>query len=197
MTNKLAYSAFFCALVFLITMVSIHFLKSELHWMSNTLSEYAIGDRGYIINIGFYCIATTQIAITALLVLDKHFSSNLSPVFLMLAGVGALLVAIFPVQPPTASLSDRLPHMAGAIIQFLFFPLALLRGKDFFQASSFSAYTRFTARTTFLFFAILLGLFILKSRYEFAYFGLVEKIDIVLITLWLLVYSFVSMRNRL
>lgn len=197
MNSKFASFIFIISLIFLADVFLIHFIKSDLEWSMVTLSHYALGDFGYIINVGFYCFATAEIACAALLILNSPRSIVYSALFFTLAGIGALLVAVFPVQPPTADIATRLPHILGAIMQFMFFPLALFAIDSYLVDSHMKSYTRLTGYVTFIFFVILLSLFIVKSKYQFPYFGLLEKIDIVLITIWLIIFSYLSIRSNI
>ncbi len=165
--------------------------------MSSTLSWYAIGDSGYIINLGFYCFAVAEIACAALFVLNTRLSIISGPLFFWLAGIGALLVAIFPVQSPTAEVVSRLPHVLGAIMQFMFFPLALIGIKDCIQDGRLKRYTRLTANVTAVLFVILLSLLFLRPVFEIAFYGLMQKTNILFITSWMVVFSFVSIRSNI
>lgn len=196
MIPRLPYLVFFCAAVFLVDMFLIHFIKPELNWTSETLSQYALGDGGYIINVGFYSFAIAQFVWAASLVLQNRMPVIHVPLLFFLAGSGAFLVATFAVQPDSAEMTTRLPHIAGAVMQFMFFPLALMGIKNFIQDGRAKHYTQLTAHITFLLFVIILILFIFKSTPEFQFFGLIEKINILFITLWMVIFPFVSVRSN-
>ena len=197
MRVKLSYFIFFSSVVFLIDVFLIHYIKPELDWVSTTLSWYAVGDSGYIIAVGFCLFAGAEIACSALLVLTARLSIFYGPLFFSLAGIGALLATLFPVQPLTVDLVTRLPHIIGAIMQFLSFPLALFGIYDYISDGRFKYYTRLTANITLVFFVILLSMLFLRSEIEFTFFGLLQKIDIFLITSWVVVFSFVSIRSSI
>lgn len=196
MKSKLSYFIFFSSVIFLIDVFFIHFIEPELDWVSTTLSWYAVGDSGYIIAVGFYIFAGAEIACSALLVLTARMSIFYGPLFFSLAGIGALLATLFPVQSLTVDLVTRLPHIIGAIMQFLFFPLALFAINNGITDGRFKYYTRLTANITLVFFVVLLSMLFLRSEIEFSFFGLLQKIDIFLITSWVIIFSFISIRSN-
>jgi hypothetical protein len=197
MKSKLPYFIFIASLIFLIGVFLIHLIKYELDWISTTLSWYAVGDKGYILATGFCLFASAEIACCVLLVLKARLPILYGPLFFLVAGIGALLATVFPVQSPTVDLVSRLPHIVGAIMQFMFFPLALIAIYNYIQEGRIKRYTRLTATVTSLLFVVLLLLLFLRPIYEFAYYGLLQKIDILFITLWMVIFSFISIRSSI
>ena len=195
--SKLSYFIFISSFIFLIDVFLIHFIKFELDWVSTTLSWYAVGDNGYVLAAGFCLFAVAEIACCILLVLKARLPILYGPLFFTVAGIGAFLATIFPAQSPTVDLVSRLPHIMGAIMQFMFFPLALIGIYKYIQDSRIKRYTRSTATVTSVFFVILLILLFLRPIYEFAFYGLLQKIDILFITLWMVIFSFVSMHSNI
>lgn len=180
------------------SMIVAHIIKTDLDFIKHTLSYYALGDKGLVLTIGFYSIGLSQILISFLLVRNVSATrTNYAAVFLALAGVGTLLVATFPKQPDTADLILRLPHIAGAIMQFLFFPAALLSLVKAIKKTTHRNYTLYTGLFTAVMFFVVLSLFILKSKINIPVFGLIEKIDILAITCWLIFISYVMTRTSL
>lgn len=197
MKSKLSYFIFIASLIFLIDVFLIHLIKYELDWVSTTLSWYAVGDKGYILAAGFCLFASAEISCSVLLVLKARLPILYGPLFFSVAGIGALLATVFPVQSPTVDLVSRLPHIMGAIMQFMFFPLALITINNYIQEGRVKRYTRLTATVTSVFFMVLLLLLFLRPIYEFAYYGLLQKIDILFISLWMVVFSFISMQSNI
>lgn len=197
MKSKLSYFIFISSVIFLIDVFIIHLIKYELDWVSTTLSWYAVGDNGYILAAGFCLFAGAEIACSVLLVLNARLPVFYGPLFFSAAGIGALLATVFSVQSPTVDLVSRLPHIMGAIMQFMFFPLALIGIYKYIQDGHIKRYTRLTATVTSVFFIILLTLLFLRPIYEIAFYGLLQKIDILFITLWMIMFSFVSMRSNI
>jgi hypothetical protein len=197
MKSKLSYFIFISSIIFLIDIFLIHLIRSDLDWVSTTLSWYAVGDNGYILAAGFCLFAGAEITCSVLLVLNARLPVFYGQLFFSAAGIGALLATVFPVQSPTVDLVLRLPHIMGAIMQFMFFPLALIGIYKYIQDGHIKRYTRLTATVTSVFFIILLTLLFLRPIYEIAFYGLLQKIDILFITLWMIMFSFVSMRSNI
>jgi hypothetical membrane protein len=147
---------------------------------------YALGNYGYIITSGFYAIAAAQLLLAYPLIATQHSAA----IYLASAGIGVLLVAVFPASPVPLELVSRLPHTIGALMQFLFFPLAVFSISNRLAAGSFRRYSIFTAYMTAILFIVLLILFVIRTRTGDAVFGLLEKSDILLINLWLIAYAY-------
>lgn len=194
---KLAsWLALIFSVYFAISVIVAHITKTDLDFLKHTLSYYALGNKGLVLTVGFYSIGLSQILIAFMLVRTITTTRiKYAAVFLALAGVGAFLVATFPKQPDTADLILRLPHISGAIMQFLFFPVALLSLTRTLKPSKCRNYTLYTGIFTAVMFFVVLSLFILKSKINIPVFGLVEKIDILSITCWLIFISYVMTRT--
>jgi hypothetical protein len=185
-----------CALVFFSSIFIAHLLKPELDWVSQTLSMYALGEYGYIINTGFFCIGTTQCLLALTLFLTRPFNVRLAATLLFGAGLGVYLVAIFPTQAQPTGLLSQLPHIVGASMQFLLFPLAALVISRNLSAGKMKTWTSISAYTTAKLFIVIIILFIIKFTIDIPFFGIIEKIDILVINLWLISFAFYSTRHN-
>ena len=196
MTRALNLVALLCALVFFFSIIIAHLLKPDLNWISQTLSMYALGDYGYIINTGFVCIGFTQILLAIALTMARPFNTTKAAGFLSAAGVGVLLVALFPTEAQPADLVSQLPHIAGAIMQFLLFPFAALAIARPMPAGPLKTYSLVTGYATMKLFIVILVLFFIKFTIDIPFFGLVEKIEILAINLWLITFAFYCVRYK-
>lgn len=190
MTKRINQVAFICALIFSATVVITHLVKTELNWLSDTLSRYAIGDNGLIITIGFYCIGLTQVLLAISFKRAAGVAINKGPWLLCGAGLGVFIVALFPTQPPSADMLTRLPHIAGASAHFLLFPLAVLVLTPSLKVGHLKKYSFITGYVCLFFFVLLMVLFLMKPWVDIHFFGLLEKINIVMINAWLIVFSY-------
>lgn len=186
-TNQVA---FICALIFSVTVVVTHLVKTELNWLHHTLSQYAVGDNGLIITTGFYCIGLTQLLLAISFKRIYGIATSKGALLLFGAGLGVFIVAFFPTQPSSANVLIRLPHIVGASAHFLLFPLAILVLTPSLQAGHLKKYSFITGYVCLFFFALLLVLFLMKPWVDVYFFGLLEKINIVMINAWLLVFSY-------
>lgn len=176
------------SLYFTATSIYIHYVNQELAITHDTLSHYVLGYHGEILQSGFYAISINQFILACLLY--YHSRAGYASIFLVLSATGAFLVGYFPVQSETVDFIKRLPHISGAIFQFLFFPVAAGLIRHVLFNPSARTYTRLTAYITGLLFICLLTLFFTPSLESFAYFGLLEKINIALITAWLIYFPY-------
>lgn len=169
------------ALWFCVAFILVHVVRDDLSLWHTTLSIYAVGPAGWVLTIGFYAIAITQLLIAwRFFQLRQSTTDLLIVALLVVAATGAVLVATFPytIKPP---------HNTGAILQLGLFPVFLvlrvwLHRDDVLW--TFSAVMALFCTTGFL-----LMLWDALDILDLVSFGLVEKAEIIFIALWLLVYS--------
>ena len=186
--NLLALISLACAVWFTISTIIIHIIRSDLDFIEVALSTYAIGNSGMILESGFYSIGLSQLLIAGILFVQADVKKT-AAFSILLAGLGVIIVGIYPAHIVPVDISIRLPHIAGATMQFLFFPVALLLLNRNMMAGRFRRYTTTTGVFTAVLFFLILLLFIVSQRVEIGFFGLVEKLNIVVINFWLLVMS--------
>ena len=177
-----------CAVWFAISTIIIHIIRSDLDFIEVALSVYAIGNGGMVLESGFYSIGLSQLLIAGILFVQADVK-KIAVLSILLAGSGVIIVGIFPTYIEPVDIVIRLPHIAGATMQFLFFPLALLLLNRNMSAGSFRRYTVTTGVFTAIMFFLILLLFIVSQSVEIGFFGLVEKLNIVAINAWLLFMS--------
>lgn len=182
--------AFICALIFTSSVVISHALKTDLNWINDTLSQYALGENGFIITVGFYCIGLTQVLLASSFMSLHRASTSKGSLLLFAAGLGVFIVALFPAQPATVDMFTRLPHIVGASAHFLLFPLAVLVLRSSLHQGSLRRYSLITGRVCLCFFIVLLVLFFIEPWFGIPFFGLLEKVNILIINTWLLVFSY-------
>ncbi|MEW4982158.1 MAG: DUF998 domain-containing protein [Cycloclasticus sp.] len=192
MIKRLNLIAFFNALLFTMSVVITHLLKTELNWINHTLSQYALGEHGLIITVGFYCIGFTQVLLATSFMIFNQAAASRGALLLFAAGLGVFVVALFPTQPPSADMLTRLPHIAGASAHFLLFPLAVLALTPSLDAGRLKSFSFMVGYVTLIFFIVLLALFVMKPIIDTPFFGLFEKVNILIINIWLLVFSYDS-----
>ena len=195
--THIALVAFICAVFFTATIIFAHIATEELALLTDTLSRYALDKHGFVLVLGFYAIGLTQLLLAFLLFghAETKWSIAVS-VFLLLSGLGVVAVALFPTLPPPATLMERLPHILGAVMQFLFFSLSALALAPGMKTGSRKTYTRLTGSITGILFVIILALFVSPSMKDFSYFGLIEKADILIINSWLIIMSFTLYKTK-
>jgi hypothetical protein len=178
--------SFALALCFCITAIWVHVVRDDLSIWHRTLSIYAVGPAGWVLTLGFFSIAGTQFLIACrLYALRQSMGDRVAAAVLGLAALGILLVAIFPYQ-------SRLPHNSGAALQLGLFPVflwlrVLLTRTPQHRQVSLRRFTFICALLSTAFFLLLIlnG----ETDYNLGTTAMAQKAQIVINTLWLLVYS--------
>lgn len=173
--------AFACALWFCVAVVIVHIVRDDLSLWHRTLSIYAVGPAGWVLTLGFYSIAITQFLIAFRLYQLRRTAGDLLAVaVLVLAAIGILLVAIYPYP-------IRLPHNSGAALQLGLFPVFLLLHVTVRRHDPLRRFTVVCALLSTAFFLLLVwnG----ETDYNLGTTAMAQKAQIMVNTLWLLVYS--------
>jgi Protein of unknown function (DUF998) len=119
--------AFVATAMFLILLAVLHVLKPEFDPSWRLISEYAIGDYGWMMTLAFFCLA---VACVALVLTTWPFAptiaSRIGLLFFVIVAIGLSIAAIFTCDPITAitrTPSDR-AHAFGALLVIPVFPIA-------------------------------------------------------------------------
>lgn len=192
----LAYLALLGSWIYTVAFVTVHVVPTRMNLFSDTISMYALDRYGFVITFGFYCIGVTQLCL-ALVLFNRYDQGRWKMIsaMLLLAGVGMFVVAIFPTLPPPASIADRFEHLFGALLQFICFPIAVVLLARKLPKGFFQQYTWFTGVGSAALIVLMLALFLIPSLEDFAYFGFIEKIDVVMINFWLTAMSWRLIRS--
>jgi len=179
---------------FVLASVYLQIIRTDLNVLRDALSLYAIGESGFILETGFYSIGTAQILISFLW-LKTDGINKCSIIALFLAGVGVILVGVFPTHVEPVDSMVKLPHIVGAIMQFMFFPVALLLLLKDLSHNRFRRVTITVGVTTAALFFIVAILFFVSATIEIKFFGLIEKLEIYVIDIWLIYITLKLSRN--
>lgn len=175
-TMALAGVIWFC-----FAFILLHIVRDDLSLWHRTLSIYAVGPAGWVLTLGFYSIAVTQFLIAfRLWQLRRSAGDSITVTVLVLAAIGILLVATFPYP-------IKLPHNTGAALQLGLFPLFLLLRVILHRDDPLWRFTLVCTLLSSAFFLLLLwnG----ETDYDLGSVGMAQKSQIIVNTLWLLVYS--------
>jgi hypothetical protein len=169
------------ALWFCFAFVLVHIIRDDLSLLHRTLSIYAVGPAGWVLTLGFYSIAGTQMLVAFRLYQLRQSAGDLLTVaVLVVAAFGILLVAIFPYP-------IKLPHNTGAALQLGLFPLFLLLRVVLHRADLLWRFTLACAVLSSAFFLLLIwnG----QTDYDLGSVGMAQKAQIIVNTFWLVVFS--------
>ncbi|MEC8860287.1 MAG: DUF998 domain-containing protein [Pseudomonadota bacterium] len=181
--SDILYSRLSFALVlwFGITAVIVHIVRDDLVLWERNLSIYAVGPAGWLLVTGFYAIGLAQLLIAFRLYQLRRSAGDLIIVFLLTqAALGVLLVAYFPYK-------IRFPHNLGAAMQLGLFPLFLWLRVFLHRDDPLFKFTAIIATLSTSTFVILVwnG----ETDYDIGTTSLAQKAEILVNSLWLLVYA--------
>ncbi|MDO9520307.1 MAG: DUF998 domain-containing protein [Pseudohongiella sp.] len=169
------------ALFFCFAFVLVHIVRDDLSLLHRTLSIYAVGPAGWVLTLGFFSIAGTQMLVAFRLYQRRRSVGDvLTVAVLMVAAIGIVLVAIFPYQ-------IRLPHNAGAALQLGLFPIFLLLRVVLHRDEPLWTFSLVCALLSTALFLLLVwnG----QTDYDLGSVGMAQKSQIIVNTLWLVVFS--------
>jgi hypothetical protein len=186
--NKLSIFGFINAVYFLISAIIIHFIRSDLNFLLYPLSRYAIGDKSIILVIGFYGVGITEIITSLNLFKTGIYHFKISGTLLFLAGLGLITLAIFPMDIGDQKTACHLIHTIGALIQFICFPLSAFIFGLRVKTKWIQKYSVITGILSFSLFIMMCVLLLFRDKIPV--YGLVQKINILIINTWLIFMSY-------
>ena len=182
------YLALLAAVWFCFSIILLHYIRDDLSLWHTTLSIYAVGPAGWVLILGFYAVAISQGLIAyRYYQLRSSRGDLLTIAVLLLAAVGAALVALFPY-------TIKLPHNSGAVMQLGLFPLFLSLRVVLHRDDVLWAFSTTIALLCTLGFLLMLGDGL--KFYDLFFFGFIQKAEIICIALWLLFYSWFMPATR-
>lgn len=114
--QRAARLAFSGAVAFIVLLVSAHILMPELDPSWHVISEYAIGNQGWVMTLAFFALATAFAGLFFTLRSEaRGVIGGIGLVLLLVAALGLVLGGAFPTDPITASGDER--TTIGAIHQ--------------------------------------------------------------------------------
>lgn len=188
--NKPAFLAFLAALYFCIASIIIHVLKTDLDFFRYPLSRYALGNDGVILELGFYCIGITEIILSLNLLKLKANKIGVSALLLFISGIGAIMVGMFHMDIPPIKTFKGIMHILGATIELSCFPFAVFMFGLSIKDKLLSKISVFTGIATFILSLIVGLIFIDLLAMIIPVYGLIQKVNLLIITLWLIVISY-------
>lgn len=185
--SKFSLFAFVGAVYYFLSIFLVQFLRTDRNFIRDTLSSYAVGDLGFVLEIGLILITFTELMISFNLFKVGH---KLSGFLLLLCGLGGFLICSFPSAPiGPETFNDRL-HVIGCIPHFLFFPWVIFFVGRKSHLVNFRNFSIFMFSVIFILEIIVAILFFNHSFIGFNCFGIIEKILCIFNTIWLLLISY-------
>lgn len=185
--KSLGISAFLTSFIFFVSLFAVHVLKTDFNPVSKTYSDYVLGSYGYIVSISLVSVGVSQL----LLATGFHhiFRLRTLTILFILSGFGGVITGVFP----TTSAKDmnflRTLHIMGSTIQFGFLPWGFIYLSGVLPKGLLKSYYLVNGILTFSLFSLFASLFLLGIDKKIGYFGMIEKIDIFLLIIGLLITS--------
>jgi hypothetical protein len=117
------------ATMFVVLLVTLHFIKPELDPSWRMISEYEIGDYGWIIVLAFLSLALSCVALfVAIRSQIRTTGGKMGLALLLVSALGMTIAAIFTSDPITASQDELTTHGTlhglGSVLGIPGFPIA-------------------------------------------------------------------------
>ncbi len=170
-------------IIFLIAFILDHILRSNLSVLSSFVSEYAEGDYGWIMTVGFLSLGISQLFLIAAL-LQNLAASKTSIITFGVWCSGLFLVAIFPADLPGEQPSIAgIIHNIAALLAFINIGIAMIEwGFTFRKNKNWQS----MVKLSWFFGIISISLFIIFLLSPPSFSGLAERVLIIWDILWLL-----------
>jgi hypothetical protein len=198
------------AATFALLLAALHFIKPELNPSWHFISEYAIGEYGWIMVLAFLSLALSYVSLfSALRSQLQTIAGRIGLALLLVSALGLTLAAIFTTDPITVSenavTTEGTLHNFGGTLGIAMPFAAALVGWKLARDPAWSSATRpliwatGLALVAFLVSLVSLGVMVSRSGGEFGpdvLVGWPNRIEIVAYSVWLMVVARQAIRVR-
>jgi hypothetical protein len=103
--------SFVAAAMFLVLLAALHFIKPDLDPSWRVISEYSIGNYGWMMVLAFLSLAVSCVSLfVAIRSQTRTIGGKIGLAFLLVAAAGLIIAAIFTTDPITASRDKLTTH---------------------------------------------------------------------------------------
>jgi hypothetical protein len=175
---------FLCAAYFVIVLIVLHILEPEFDPRFRFMSEYALGDYGWLMTTAFFALGL--VPLLAVIGLQNVYESSRS----IRIGLGLLVVAAIFIWL-AGIFRDSIPHLLAGVVAFPSMVMAvLLLSWTFRRAAGWQ---------TIYWLAVFVGLAMLAMLFlmvaDLGMPGLQQRVFIFLFLLWLSIVAYKSVRS--
>ncbi|MAG40150.1 hypothetical protein CMI41_04245 [Candidatus Pacearchaeota archaeon] len=174
----LYFVAFLCAVYFFVISVLIHFVKRGYKFERDALSDAALGKKSFLMTSAFIIAGVSELIMAYKFWLSGY---NIPSFFILLTGLGVILVGIVRLRGPPMQI---MLHDFGAILVFLAFPIGLISYSIITRGNYFHLVI---GTLNLLLFPVICWTQKIYRDGKFKKFGLIEKLDVFLINIWIVV----------
>lgn len=170
----LAVLSISCGVYFLTVLFVMHFLRSDLDPYSTAVSYYFLTESSMYLSVGFCLAGIAECVMAVLLIFAFRNVSGFGRLMVLFAGFGLTMLSAERVGTM---------HLMGAVFQAVFFPCGLLMLGDVMERGFYKRFTQFVGSATLTLLPLMCIGFIGSSPLR-PYFGLLEKMTIVVSMIW-------------
>jgi hypothetical membrane protein len=107
------------AVAFVLAVVALHVLRTDVDPLARGVSRYAVGDYGYVVNAAFLLLAAALVATGIGFRRSAPDPGTVGVWLLWASAAGMAVVAVFPVRAADSAAAENLPHQLGGMVFFL------------------------------------------------------------------------------
>ncbi len=185
-SKTIAITGLYCQLFFLFIFTLMHFIRLDKSALASFVSEYAVGNYGWLMTLGFFGMAIG----TLCLIIGLLNNIKVSKTAIFTLGVwctGAFLFSIFTTDiPGTPATLQGLIHAFSALIALLSLSIAMISWAFTFRKND--AWHQM-ANTSRFFGVISIVLFIVLFLSPLSLKGLAERILIIWDVYWIILVN--------
>jgi hypothetical protein len=116
-----AYISLVSGATFVVLLAALHFVKPDLDPSWRTISDYALGDYGWLMTVAFLAWGLSAISLfVAIRSQVQTLTGRIGLAFLLIGAAGPILAAFFPADPittpPAAMTTAGAIHSLGAVL---------------------------------------------------------------------------------
>ncbi len=184
--KTIAVISFYGIILFTVIVCLLHFLRPDKNLLSSFVSEYAVGNDGWLMTIAFYILAVAA-AFLLIGLLQNCKASATSSISIVIFCIGILLAGILPtdvpVEPPTL---HGLIHGFAALIALFSLGISMIAwGNVFKKIISWKSF----AKPSIFYGIVSLVLLIIFVASPISFRGLTQRFLLVWNISWLLLVS--------
>lgn len=173
------------SIISITTFFATQILQKDTDFIYTKYSDYIFGEYGYIVPITLTSFIISQLIIAySLRKKQKEIALTI-----FVASLGGIIAILFPTTYVKDINFQRTMHTIGAATNFLLLPLAISMYVKKYKNDAFSKVYKSIANVSFLLFATMSILTILNYFIKISFFGIVEKIDIMILQIFILIWA--------
>jgi hypothetical protein len=198
------------AATFVVLLAALHVVKPEIDPSWRFISEYALGDYGWVMVLAFFSLALSYVALFVALRSDaRTLAGRLGLALLLVSAAGLTIAGIFTTDPVTASKDaitarGKLHNVGGALGIAMPFAAALVsrslaRNDAWSPARRALLWTAGLAWIGFLFAFASLGVMLSRSGGRYGpdvLVGWPNRLEVLGYSVWLMVVSWWALKIR-